>query len=149
MYRLRSLKKRRELKQRIYGIFNEAVEPQTVMESYDQTLHRSQVIDRYGPAIKKLKQLLTRNKIKLNRSHDRELNYLLQRTSQSVYKLHGMVSVALEKCHNKSDFSKYFSAIVGFEYQEYPYKDISNDVLLNCQDTPRNNEDRVSLSYQP
>ena len=131
---LASIKKRRELKDKIYKVITDATSPRTVQEEYDPTVHRLAVISNYFVAIRKIRQLLADAGVKLVKQSQmypsNEMKYLLQRSSNSVYKLAGMVSVALEKSKSKEDFSRYFSAVVSFDYLNYDYKDISTDLLV-------------------
>lgn len=130
---LYKLRLRRELRDKIYDLFVAETEPTSVAEQYDLTLHKLLVLNRYKTALRKLRFLLSSYKIKTSKLNNEtpELRYLLQRTSDSVYKLQGMVSVALEKSKTKEDFSKYFSAILSWDYSNYNYKDVSTDVLIN------------------
>lgn len=131
---LSDLKKRRELKEKISDIITKAASPHSVVEEYDTTVHRLAVISNYHLAMKQIRSLLTKYGIKFTKQSQMypsaEMKYLLQRTSNSVYKLQGMVAVAIEKSKTREDITRYFSAVMSFDYLNYDYKDLSTDVLV-------------------
>jgi len=93
------------------------------------TWRKHEILQHYGPSLRRLKKVLIKNKITVKKnSEGKEMQYLLRRTSQSVHKLHGMVSVALERCKCKKDYTRYFTAVLAFDYKSYPYKDLATDV---------------------
>ena len=96
------------------------------------TWHKHEILQHYGPSLRRLKKVLLANKITVkSNGNSKEMQYLMKRTSQSVHKLHGMVSVALERCKCKRDYTRYFTAIFDFDYKAYPYKDLITDVYYS------------------
>jgi hypothetical protein len=112
---------RRVLNDAIHEAFSSSNQPEITWEKHE-------VLQQYGSSIRRLKRVLSKNHIIVKKnSNGKEMQYLMRRTSQSVHKLHGMVSVALERCRSKKDYTRFFTAILDFDYKSYPYKDIATD----------------------